>query len=134
MTENVKGLKRLIKALEKAPKELQDEINIEVLNTAKDIISQAQKDVPVGTPESTGIKDYRGGTLQKSIRQEIIDEKTVKVVADAVNDDLVQYGKFVEFGTFKMKARPFLYPAFFKYRNRLVDKIEDATNKIIGKI
>ena len=134
MTENVKGLRRLIKALEKAPKELESAINLEVQESANDIVEQAKRDVPVGTPESTGIKGYVGGTLRNSIRTEVIDKQTVKVVADAANSDRVQYGKFVEFGTSKMGARPFLYPAFFKFRNRLIDKIENATDKIIGKI
>ena len=134
MTENVKGLRRLIKALEKAPKELESDINLEVQESANDIVKQAKSDVPVGTPESTGIKGYVGGTLRNSIRTEVIDKQTVKVVADAANSDRVQYGKFVEFGTSKMGARPFLYPAFFKFRNRLIDKIENATDKIIGKI
>ena len=65
----------------------------------------AKQLAPVGTPESTGIPGYRGGTLRNSITHEQWDEKT-EVIGSTVN-----YSKFVELGTYKMKARPFLRPA-----------------------
>lgn len=138
MTENVKGLKRLIKALEKLPKEADDQIAEEVERAAQDIESQAKKDVPVGTPESTGIKGYKGGTLRDSIRVVKKSKKTYSIVADAKSKQkggrLQPYSAFVEFGTSKMNARPFLYPAFFKYRGELTDSIERAVKKLLDKI
>lgn len=65
----------------------------------------AKELAPVGTPESTGIPGYHGGTLRNSITHEQWDEKT-EVIGSTVN-----YSKFVELGTYKMKARPFLRPA-----------------------
>lgn len=65
----------------------------------------AKQLAPVGTPESTGIPGYKGGTLRNSITHEQWDEKT-EVIGSAVN-----YSKFVELGTYKMAARPFLRPA-----------------------
>ena len=65
----------------------------------------AKQLAPVGTPESTGIPGYRGGTLRNSITHEQWDEKT-EVIGSTVD-----YSKFVELGTYKMKARPFLRPA-----------------------
>lgn len=65
----------------------------------------AKQLAPVGTPESTGIPGYRGGTLRNSITHEQWDEKT------EVIGSTVYYSKFVELGTYKMKARPFLRPA-----------------------
>lgn len=49
---------------------------------------------PVGTPESTGIKGYRGGTLRNSITYEVQQEDTT--VAVGTN---VVYGPYVELGT-----------------------------------
>lgn len=47
---------------------------------------------PVGTPESTGIKGYRGGTLRNSITYEVQDD-TVTVGSN------VEYAPYVELGT-----------------------------------
>ena len=47
---------------------------------------------PVGTPKSTGIKGYRGGTLRNSITHEVFgDELTV--------GSNVEYAPYVELGT-----------------------------------
>mgnify|MGYP002626710603 CR=1 FL=1 len=47
---------------------------------------------PVGTPESTGIKGYRGGTLRNSITYEV-DEDEVVIGSN------VEYAPYVELGT-----------------------------------
>lgn len=47
---------------------------------------------PVGTPESTGIKGYRGGTLRNSITFEV-EEDTLTVGTN------VEYAPYVELGT-----------------------------------
>lgn len=47
---------------------------------------------PVGTPESTGIKGYRGGTLRNSITFQVTDDE----VAIGTN---VEYAPYVELGT-----------------------------------
>lgn len=64
----------------------------------------AKLECPVGTPESTGIPGYIGGTLRNSITHEVSGDS----VYIGTN---VEYGKFVELGTYKMAARPFLKPA-----------------------
>ena len=65
----------------------------------------AKQLAPVGTPESTGIPGYHGGTLRNSITHEQENENTEAV------GSAVKYSPFVELGTYKMKARPFLRPA-----------------------
>lgn len=47
---------------------------------------------PVGTPESTGIKGYRGGTLRNSITH-TVQENTLSVGTN------VEYAPYVELGT-----------------------------------
>lgn len=65
---------------------------------------------PVGTPESTGIPGYIGGTLRNSIAHEIRSENTVAVGTN------VHYAPFVELGTRKMRAQPYLRPAVENHR------------------
>ena len=51
---------------------------------------------PVGTPESTGIKGYRGGTLRNSITFEVESDGDSGAVAIGSN---VEYAPYVELGT-----------------------------------
>lgn len=84
----------------------------------------AKQLAPVGTPESTGIPGYHGGTLQNSITHEQWDEKT-EVIGSTVN-----YSKFVELGTYKMKARHFLRPAAENHRQEYSQVIERELAKV----
>lgn len=61
---------------------------------------------PVGTPESTGIPGYMGGTLRNSITHKVVDDEDAVYIGSNV-----EYAPYVEMGTVKMKARPFLKPA-----------------------
>lgn len=72
-----------------AVREYRDEKLEEIGQRAEDY---AQRLTPVGTPESTGIAGYRGGTLRKSITHKVIDD-TVYVGSN------VEYAPYVELGT-----------------------------------
>ena len=84
----------------------------------------AKQLAPFGTPESTGIPGYHGGTLRNSITHEQWDEKT-EVIGSAV-----KYAPYVEFGTYKMKARPFMRPAAENHRQEYSQVIERELAKI----
>lgn len=97
----------------------------------------AKKLCPVGTPESTGIKGYRGGTLRNSITHRT--EKDVVAVGSNV-----EYAPYVELGTGPhftpppeweqfttergsgvgkayVKPRPYIRPAIEEHRNEYED-------------
>lgn len=58
------------------------------------------------------------GALKASIQAVSVETgKTAEVVVGE------EYGKFVEFGTYKMAAQPFLYPAFEKHAKELQAKM-----------
>lgn len=67
---------------------------------------------PVGTPESTGIAGYLGGSLRNSIRHDV-EGDSVNIRAGGVDGiyRVVDYAGYVELGTSKMAAQPFLTPA-----------------------
>ena len=71
---------------------------------------------PVGTPESTGKKGYMGGTLRNSISH-THDKNTAYIGTN------VEYAPYVEMGTKKMAARPYLKPA-------IADHIQEYKNTI----
>ena len=84
----------------------------------------AKQLAPVGTPESTGIPGYHGGTLRNSITHEQMDEKT------EVIGSTVYYAPYVELGTYKMKARPFLRPAAENHLTEYKEVIEKELAKL----
>ena len=84
----------------------------------------AKQLAPVGTPESTGIPGYKGGTLRNSITHEQENENT-ELVGSAV-----KYAPFVELGTYKMKARPFLRPAVENHAAEYKAVIEQELAKV----
>lgn len=125
------------KMLEQAIYKSLEEVGIKAEKYAKALC-------PVGTPESTGKKGYRGGTLRRSITHEVYaDEGGGGILLVGSN---VVYAPYVELGTgpyfnpppeweqFKSKkgsgvghgyvhARPFLRPA-------IVDHIQTYNNII----
>lgn len=81
------------------------------IRNAMDAIGQACEDYaklkcPTGTEESTGIPHYVGGTLKNSITHAVSNDGKSVVVSTNV-----EYAAYVELGTYKMKARPYLRPA-----------------------
>ena len=75
----------VLEALERAKDRMLTMIGIKVEKYAKALC-------PVGTPESTGKRGYRGGTLRNSITFQVEDD----VVAVGSN---VEYAPYVELGT-----------------------------------
>lgn len=130
MSEYVKGLEKLIKTLENIPKELTPKVDAVIEDNARQIELHAKEIVPVGTPESTGIKGYIGGTLRQSIKSEKEKELTYTVRANSTG--LAPYAPFVEFGTYKMRAQPYLYPAYFRQIPKLQKDLEDLLNEYIA--
>lgn len=106
-TDAVKG------GLQSAIARALERIGLQAEGYAKDLC-------PVGTPESTGIPGYIGGTLRGSITH-ISDGKAAYIGTN------VKYGKYVELGTVKMAARPYLRPAAADhagtYRNIVKDEL-----------
>ena len=101
----------------------------------------AKKLAPVGTPESTGIPGYIGGLLRGSITHALSGEQpaistyqdnagtrrgsysgTAPEEIDSNKSAVyigtnVEYSSYVELGTIKMDAQPFLKPAVADHAN-----------------
>lgn len=78
-----------------------------LIAAGKEMESVGKINTPVGTPESTGIKGYQGGTLRQGNQSaSILNGYGVKYFND------VDYAKYVNNGTSRMKARPFFDKGF----------------------
>lgn len=87
-----------------------------VRQTAKGIVKKAQAKVPVDT-----------GHLRSSIRYESLDnEHRAHVTVDTRDERHESYGHFVEYGTTRMAAQPFLIPAAEAEREPFRRKIAKA--------
>lgn len=82
----------------------------------------AKAAAPVGTPESTGIPGYRGGTLRNSISHKTVGDS-------AYIGTNVEYAPYQELGTIHMvaanKGRGYLRPAVEDHINEYKNIIEN---------
>lgn len=60
--------------------------------------THVKENCPVGTPESTSIKNYHGGSLRRSITHKVVDD-SVYVGTNMRSPDNSPYPLFVEYGT-----------------------------------
>lgn len=101
---SVKGLDKLQKKL-KSNYTLNDVRN-KVKQNGAELQTRMQKKAPVGTPESTGIPGYVGGSLKRSIGISIEDSGLTASVGPTM-----EYAPYVEYGTRFMEAKPYAKPA-----------------------
>lgn len=117
VTITIKGLDQGIKNAHLALANIKSGTEKGLDTVADQTLKQAKDDCPVGTPASTGIPGYKGGTLKKSL----IKEKAVLARRLGSN---VFYALFVHDGTKKMGARPFLTNAFHAKQKNLVPELQ----------
>lgn len=89
---------------------LEEEVHAIVENTGDNMVTYAQGIVPVRT-----------GNLMASIFAEV-DEDNLAVTLGAAAD----YASFIEYGTVKMRAQPFLEPAAAIGQEEMNARIEEA--------
>jgi len=122
MSETVKGLSKLIKTLERIPKELDGDVERLVEANAREIEADAKIIVPVDL-----------GVLKGSIKASKVKDKTWRIKANANGN--APYANYIEFGEPVGTGphggpKPYLYPSFFKGRNRFIDDLEQLLKSI----
>ena len=143
MTVNITGLKELQQALNQLPLEIQKRpLRSAVSAGAKVIVDEAKRLAPQGETGNLRKALYRYRSRSQSSRgQETflvgVRKGKKNYVDSAKNRRLNRVGKkytvegeafywrFVEFGTSKMPARPFLLPAFESKKNQAVETIKN---------
>ena len=133
--QSVTGLKELQKALAELPQGIARNVLRGAVNAGATVIKAEAK---VRAPALSGILKrslYQKQIREKSnlllqtffvgVRQGRSSKKTKKGVLDAF------YARFVEFGTSKMPAHPFMRPAFEAKKEAAVQAIKDYLTKRI---
>ena len=90
---------------------------------------EVKQRVPVSAkPHKSGKKTYNPGTLRKAIYQAFADKESGQGSAKyriSWNKTHAFYGRFVEFGTSKMAAKPFLRPAYDAARAKALKAVQE---------
>lgn len=90
---------------------------------------EVKQRVPVSAkPHKSGKKTYNPGTLRKAIYQAFADKESgdgKAMYRISFNKTHAFYGRFVEFGTSKMAAKPFLRPAYDAARAKAVKAVQE---------
>jgi len=80
--------------------------------------------------KATNAFKNRSGKLRKGLKITNVKKKDgmkyILVGVDRGDNSAVFYGKFIEFGTSKMPARPFLQPAYEKNKNNIKRTIAET--------
>lgn len=110
---SIEGFDELVKALAKFPDDAAEVMASSVMQGALIVQDDAKVRCPVDT-----------GTLKRSIHSEF-EEQTPNSASAVVGTD-VEYGKYVEFGTSRMSAQPYLRPAVDENREAIEKAITDS--------
>ena len=90
---------------------------------------EVKQRVPISAkPHKSGKKTYNPGTLRKAIYQAFADKESGKDKAMyrvSFNKTHAFYGRFVEFGTSKMAAKPFIRPAYDAARAKALQAVQE---------
>lgn len=84
-----------------------------VKKSGSEMQKKAQKNAPVGTPQSTGIPGYVGGTLKRNIGLKITDGGMTAEV-----ESTAEYAGYQEYGTRFMTGKPHIRPAFNEQKEK----------------
>ena len=149
MTVKIEGLKELQNALNQLPREIQGRpLRSAVSYGAKLVVDDVKSRVPVGETgilktavyryrsrrdSSTGRETFfvgiRAGKAQ--YKDTAYNRKKGRVGKSYKTQGEAYYWRFLEFGTAKMAAKPFLRPAFESSKSKAVEVIKQRLGKAI---
>ena len=148
ITVKVDGLKELQKALEELPRQIQQKpLRSAVAAGAKVILDEAKNRVPVNTGNlqkslyryrsrkmsTVGKETYLVGVRKgKGVYGDTrLNRRLGRVGRKYTTQGEAFYWRFIEFGTSKISARPFLRPAFEAGKGDAVNEIKNRLRKAI---
>ena len=117
----LEGIENLIDEVEKLGKQ-GSKIENKALNGAGEVVKDAiVREVPVRT-----------GKLKESITVSRVKNKDGAKHVEVGPDKDVFYSRFVEFGTVKMKAKPFMEPGYENSKDAALDTIQEELKRGLG--
>lgn len=93
--------------------------------------------VPVSAkPHKSGKKTYDPGTLRRAIYQAFVEDESgpgQSTYRVSWNKSHAFYGRFLEYGTSKMAAKPFLRPGYDAARPRAISAVQAVMRSEVEK-
>lgn len=138
----VKGLKTLLNKLSKAEKNIEKKVEIQLELESKqlvNIIKLKMRNPSKGRTYKRGKKTHtasKAGDAPNIDTGRLVGSLTYKTLAPLVfeiGSYNVPYAFWLEFGTPRMEARPFLYPSYQERKEKIKQKIQDTMNKYLKK-
>lgn len=102
----------------------------QVSNMKKDLSIMEVEEVQVAVVGARNIAPVKTGNMQSKIDIVDIDPENLEIEAGVQG---VFYAPFVEFGTSKMRARPFWRPAIWAAFFRIRERANEIVNRYAGK-
>ena len=133
MTFKFSGVEEATKALEKVKEDLEKDMKEVLLGSGQLIRGEAVRSIQQGSKSGKTYKRYNPtrthkasapGEAPASDTGFLVSNIRVKEQKDVVQvRSEASYSKFLEYGTSKMLARPFLFPAFEKSKPKIAEVI-----------
>ena len=121
MKVEFEGMDEFMQQLERLGDDVDKHTDEALINAGKLLQKEVKKRVPVDT-----------GKLRDNIMLSEVKDKTIDVYVDQQGP--AYYGVFLEEGTSKMRARPFMYPAFHNSQFRIRREIVETLRIRLGLI
>lgn len=109
----VTGEKELKEKLKKIERAATNEIEQALVNSALFVERDAKINAPVDT-----------GRMRSALNHNLENAGTNNPYSEVISP--VEYSKYVEFGTSKQSAQPFLYPALKQNKNKILKELAKA--------
>lgn len=116
----VKGLKTVLKKLDRLGKEAERDVHDITGDIATQISLNAKNNAPTDT-----------GKLKQGIDSVELGRSSFEVITNS--DNIAPYSVYVEFGTVKMSAQPYLYPAYYKGIKQYKKDLNKLLNRLTKK-
>lgn len=117
----LEGVDAILAKLQKIGANVSKLENKALRNAAEPVLSDAK---------STSVFSDNTGNLREGLKMSSVKiqdgAKYITVGIDKSDNSKIFYGKFIEFGTSKMSARPFLGPAYEKNKNEIENIISST--------
>ena len=121
----IKGVNRLRRTLRRLPDAVTEDIRNEIIYAAKLVHATALQTVPAKTGNLASLLSWKTSRDGLSARIGFIGRKATRKGF---------YARFLEFGTARTAARPFLFPALESERDHIVKRLRRAVRKTLIRV
>ncbi|NIK10923.1 HK97-gp10 family putative phage morphogenesis protein [Alkalibacillus almallahensis] len=93
-------------------------------------LQEGAKVMQEATEKKAPVRAVNGGTLKANIEISEVENGEIEVYVD--NQGKAYYGHMLEVGTSKMRAQPFMGPAFNQSQRRIENAMSSHLKKVLG--